>query len=140
MRYFKIQELVSPEILEVLSEEAAWRLIPDPVRRALDTLRGDFGSPIHINGAYKGKVFKYSGVRPIKCEIGATFSTHKMIYPGKMAFDLKCSDQGKLRKLILEKYKTYGIIRVEDFSFTKTWTHAEFSWGEVPVKLDIFKP
>ena len=46
MKHFSLIELVAPEILAVLSDDMAWRLIPDYVQSGLDALREKAGLPI----------------------------------------------------------------------------------------------
>ena len=49
-RFFKIEELVDPDILAVITEEAAWRLIPTGIQSDLDGLRIAMEIPLVING------------------------------------------------------------------------------------------
>ena len=49
MKYFEINELLNPEIIQILSLDACWMLIPQHVRYGLDRLRELYGSSIVIN-------------------------------------------------------------------------------------------
>lgn len=135
MKHFDIDELVSPVLLEKLSEDACWLLIPSSVQASLDMVRDDLGLPIFING----NGFINSGVRPLDCKIGAKRSTHK-IKKTKMAFDLKCGDMKKLFALIKKNHKKYDIVRIENPKVTKSWCHAEFSFKKVNRDLIVFNP
>lgn len=133
MKYFDIEELVAPEILSVLCDKAAWRLIPMSVRRGLDLLRSIYGQPIYING--NGN--HYCGVRPKHCIVGALESRHKLVIDDVCAFDLHSDSLDVLRSVIMEHHKTLGIIRIEHKDYTPRWIHIEF--GEADGNLVIFK-
>jgi hypothetical protein len=134
MRHFDIDELVAPELLAVLSEEAAWRLIPQHARDGLDGLRDRYGDALYING----RGFHYSGVRPLNCPIGAKLSAHKG-YRGLCAFDVKAKDLPWLRACVMEHWHTLHIAEMEHSSFTPSWCHVAFS-AVLPPKLKIIKP
>lgn len=134
-RYFEIHELVAPKILEILSIEASWRLIPDYMIEGLDMLRELYGSPIIIND---GVNYINSGIRTLDCSIGAKYSTHKC-FRGLIGVDLKCSNQTKLRDIIENNYPELHISEVENYIFCPTWTHIAFS-AERPSKLRVIKP
>ena len=110
-------------------------LIPMHVRNGLDKLRELYGASIVINNPPH---FVNSGIRTVDSPVGAKRSTHK-VYRGLIGFDLKCSDQDKLRKLIEKHYRDLSIAEIEDYSYTKTWTHCAFS-AERPVRLRVIKP
>ena len=134
MRYFEISELINPEILKILSLEAAWLLIPQHVRYGLDRLRELYGEPITINdGDYVD-----SGIRTQNCSTGATYSAHKC-NRGLIAFDLKCADQNKLRNIIEDNFADLHIKEVENYDKTLGWTHVAFH-AERPNKLKIINP
>lgn len=141
MKHFKDEELFSPELLEVLSPSARLMILPDSVRKVLDQIREDLGMAIVINGAWKGEIYSYSGVRPKNCAVGAELSIHK-IRAGRMAFDLKCSSLNGLNTLIEKNFKKYRIARMENPSYTRTWRHIEIniSEEELPESLNVFNP
>lgn len=134
MKYFEISELLNPEIMQILSLEACWMLIPQHVRYGLDKLRELYGAPITINNSN----YKNSGIRTQNCTEGATYSAHKC-NRGLIAFDLKCKDQDKLRNIIEANYADLHISEVENYIFCPTWTHVAFS-AEQPNKLRIINP
>lgn len=134
MKYFEINELLSPEITQILSLEACWMLIPHHVRYGLDKLRELYGATIVINN----NNYKNSGVRTQNCTVGATYSAHKC-NRGLIAFDLKVSDLQKLRSIVSTHYKDLRIHETESEEFSKTWCHIAF--GEsVPSELRIIQP
>ena len=134
-RYFKISELVSPEIFKLLSVEACWNLIPPYMVYGLDRLRELYGGPIIIND---GVSYINSGIRTLDCGIGAKYSTHKC-FRGLVGVDLKCKDQDKLRDIIEANYADLHISEVESYDETPSWTHIAFS-AERPSKLRVIKP
>lgn len=132
-RHFDIDELVSPEILAVLGEDAAWRLVPPEVVWALDTLRDLFGCPIWING----HGLTNCGIRSKYCPIGAILSGHKL-YRGETCFDLHVGDLTRLERIIRENRLSLGIGRMENPPKTKGWIHVAFVKGAQ--SLDVFDP
>lgn len=135
-KYFKIEELVAPEILAVLSAEAAWLLIPQSVQMDLDQIRSSWGKPIGINA--KGR--KYCGVRPVNCPEGAVLSRHKLVEPGVFAWDLHTKNLAGLTDLVKAKHREFGVIRMEDPAVTTSWLHIEITTDMQPGDLHIFKP
>ena len=135
MKYFEISELLNPEILQILSLEACWQLIPQHVRYGLDKLRELYGAPIIIND---GVNYTNSGIRTLDCSIGAKYSAHKC-FRGLVGVDLKCKDQDKLRNIIEDNYSDLHISEVESYDETPSWTHIAFS-AERPSKLRVIKP
>lgn len=134
MKYFEISELLNPEILQILSLEACWMLIPQHVRYGLDKLRELYGASIVINNSN----YKNSGIRTQNCTEGATYSAHKC-NRGLIAFDLKVSNMFKLRDIIEANYADLHISEVESYDETPSWTHIAFS-AERPSKLRVIKP
>ena len=76
-KYFKQQQLVPPQYVDM-----CWKIMDDRILRSADCLREKFGA-IWINNYSKD--FKYSGYRPMDCEVGKQYSQHKF---GR-ALDLK---------------------------------------------------
>ena len=136
-KYFEIHELVSPELFEALGEEKCWELIPDIAKLQLDQIRDEYhsmyGTGLIINNYGWGGDYKYSGVRPMDCEIGAKNSRHKQW----IAFDLKPGDMNdfesfeRLHGFIKTMAHNWNISRIENFEHTPSWCHLEFS-------LDVF--
>jgi hypothetical protein len=134
--YFKIAELVSPQLLEVMGETMAWRLIPPSVLQDLDCLRSKHGYPIRINGSGNTQC----GVRAINCSIGAKMSRHKLVDPRIVAFDLHSPHLKALTDLVLECHSDYGICRIENPQVTNSWLHCEFYDGISVPRFDVFNP
>ena len=131
-KYFKAQELVSPEYYEIWGEDA-FNLFDPHILRCLDNFRDKFGQPIIINNYSKG--YLYSGLRPPQCEIGAKRSYHKKA----VAFDLKTDNMNSLRAFINEESEKFFISRVENFDKTPNWCHVEFT-TELVMKTYYFDP
>lgn len=130
-KYFKINELVSPDILAVLTDDLAWRLIPDWIITSLDSIREAYNAPIYINGL--GLV--NCGIRAKGCPVGASNSKHKHGF----AFDLHATDLPKLRSIIQSKFREFRICRMEHPDYTAGWCHVEFCATE-PINLTVFIP
>lgn len=136
-QYFTLKELVDPKLLETISEELAWRLVPVYALQGLDKLRALLGAPIFING--RGATQR--GIRTLTTTIGAPRSGHKG-FRGETCFDLVTStpeDLLKLEALIKKFWRELGIGRLEDPQVTKTWLHIAFT-AQPPKTLQIFKP
>lgn len=132
--FFQINELVAPEILSVLSEDAAWKLFPGNIIPSLDKLRKEYGDPIIINGS--GLI--YSGLRPQNCKIGSLKSAHKG-FGDVQAFDLHCSDLDKLTKIITSRNSEFCIQRMENPLYCNSWRHIELCIY-TPKDFCIFNP
>jgi len=129
-KYFKIEELVSPELYNSLGEQKCWELLPEIVKQQLDAIRDEFyiysSMGIIINNWANGGQYKYSGVRPVDCNIGAANSFHKKW----IAFDLKASqiqNTDKLQEFMRIMAKSFNIARVEKFEHTPSWVHIEIA-------------
>ena len=135
-RHFKIEELVSPQILDILAPECAWRLIPQGIMQDLDSLRDKHGYPITINGAGNTQC----GVRAKNCTIGAPNSDHKLVRPFIYAWDLHSPQLKALTQLVIECHSDYGIFRIEDPAKTSGWLHVTMFDGINVPKFEIFNP
>jgi len=142
-KYFEIHELVSPELYEVLGEDKCWELLPETVKLQLDQIRDEFysvyGEGILINNWGFGGNYKYSGVRPMNCTVGASNSRHKQW----IAFDLKPSSleqPEQLHAFMKTIGKSWNIARIEDFAHTPTWCHIEFQLEVFTSKPYYFIP
>ena len=113
--YFKIEELVHPDILGAIGEELCWSLIPDVVKMFLDTTRFEYGHPISINTYLWGGAFINSGVRRKDDTKYAKGSRHK----NWNTFDLK-DGEGDIKRLhdfIRENSVRLNIERIEKFEW-----------------------
>lgn len=133
-RWFSVSELVSPDILKVVSEQACWNMLA-PWIDQLDMLRDLVGIPLWING--RGKVD--SGVRTLTCKIGAKKSRHKMIQKNVIAMDIKCRDMARLENVVRNNWAKLGIVRIENPKITVSWLHVEFCSMGSP-RLVVFDP
>jgi len=131
-KYFKTEELVSPEHYHLLGEEALGLFDPH-VLRMLDSFRKAFRQPITINNYKQG--YTESGLRCVLTKTGALRSSHKK----GIAFDLKAENMNSLRAFINERSEDFFISRVENFDNTPTWCHVEFS-TELVDKTYYFNP
>lgn len=136
--YFKIEELVHPDFVYSLGEELCWELIPDVVKLFLDTTRYEYGYGITINDYLWGGSKVDSGVRRFSDNKYASKSKHKEW----TTFDLKDSDGNieRLQAFIKENAERLNIERIENFSHTPTWVHAEYAVGGLIKKTYWFNP
>jgi len=134
-KYFTIQELVSPNILKVLSEANCWRRLKTGALKDLDLIRESWGKPIYINGNHFGLSYTNSGWRHPKTTVGANWSVHKLAD----SFDLKDSE-GEHQKLwdyihymiITGQLKYFNTMERKDK--TPTWVHlANMNTDEKPL-------
>ena len=137
--HFSWGELIAPELYKEFKNR--WHELLDAnVIEIAEWLRVETGKPIIINNWQSGGQFKYSGVRPMDCPIGAKGSAHKVnISNGNVirkgcALDLKVSgfSEQDLYELIKKNYKDLfnkGLRQVESPTITvnpKTgegWVH-----------------
>lgn len=122
--YFKIEELVHPDILGCLGEDLCWRLIPDVVKLFLDTTRFEYGHPLIINDYVFGGEKINSGWRRFDDTTYAIKSRHK----NRNTYDLKDAEgrTDRLHDFISKNSVRLNIERVENFDYTKSWAHCEF--------------
>ena len=131
-KHFCIEELVSPEILDMDGEAKAWDSLDESQLLGLDLLRIDYAAElaktnpklkpwITINDwKWKGQR-QYSGARPELCGTGAKKSMHKE----RRAFDLVCARLDILKALIRANWSRYGITRMERDKEAPTWAHID---------------
>lgn len=146
--YFKIKELVHPQILKDIGEENCWMRLDEGYLIDIDIIRLEWGkiypeNPyIVINGIYNGKSFNHSGARHWNQEYlkkGSAFSLHKLFRAG----DLKPKNN-KHEEFwdfvydLIKSGKIKHINTLEDRSFTPTWCHvAVMNTDKTPL---IIKP
>lgn len=112
-KYFKINELVHPDLLKQFGEAKCWMFFDERLLRFIDWLREQYGS-IVINSA----TLKNCGARPIGTSVGAGFSAHKLW----RAFDCHIVNIEKKAKNKKEKANLYKevrqrILKEKDWSF-----------------------
>ena len=119
-RHFGIQELVAPEIYAARVSRA-WELLDTELLMTIDAARDAVG-PITINDWHWGGMFKYSGLRPWDCAIGAKWSDHKY---GR-ACDLKPIrvTPRELYDYMLKHPEKFPHLRsLENIEKTPSWVH-----------------
>lgn len=102
-------------------------------------IREQLGKSVTINDWATGGSYRYSGLRPLDCPIGAKKSAHK---EGK-AIDIKV--KGMTAKEVydwclskqMELY-AMGVREIEDNKYTPTWTHLSTRGNHLAIK--IIKP
>lgn len=133
--FFSIDELLPPEVLGVLCDGAAWRLVA-PFASSLDMIRKFYGGPVTVNSAN----LRYCGLRPRICSTGASRSSHKGVDTEIQGFDLHAKDLDHLISIVKTNSKELRIVRMEDPAVTRSWVHVEISSGPVESSLVIFRP
>ena len=105
-KYYKIGELVHPNILKEVSEDILWMMFDDRLLKAADIIREAYG-PIFVNDS-KLQLFN-CGLRELDTKTGAKYSAHKI---GR-ALDLhilSIENKGLSKE---DKIKVYNRIRGE---------------------------
>ena len=93
-KHFQLEELVPPETIDALGQNA-WIVLDPRALVTLDQLRAAYG-PCTVNNWHIGGNLRYRGFRPTECTVGAHHSQHRY---GR-AFD--CSFQGKTAQVVRE--------------------------------------
>lgn len=127
-RYFKIQELVPPQIFAQFGDRSWWFLDRKAVQM-LDEIRELLGVPIVVNNWHTGGQYKESGFRLPDTATGGRLSQHKF---GR-AFDPKPVGMTpqEAHKFILNHEKQFmaiGLTTLEDIAKTPTWVHVDNRW------------
>ena len=117
-KYFKIEELVHPNLLKTISEDILWSMFDDRLLRVADRYRENYG-PIFING--RGLVD--CGLREIDSKTGAKYSAHKF---GR-ALDLHIISIENLNLSKEEKIERYNRVRKE-YIYTDINYEDNISW------------
>lgn len=145
-KYFKIEELVTPELFALLPEELLWRLFEESTLRWLDAVREAWGKPLLINNwhgtkfwqkFWGSKIYRESGLRNFNTKTGARLSKHRFA----KGFDLKTEDPKDIPALwnMLVGNRDLGTARVEHIEATPTWVHGE-PGGVVGQLPRVFRP
>jgi hypothetical protein len=140
-KYYTIEELVHPWILKKIGETNAWLRLDADALKDIDFIREEWykqeGSGVYCNRVNIG--LDSRGYRPPNDPDGSWNSTHKHAN----TFDLEPVN-GKHRKFfnfvkdLIKERKLKRINTLEDFEYTKTWTHAGYmNTNERPL---IIKP
>lgn len=121
-KYFKIEELVHPNLLKTIPEENLWRMFDDRLLKIADKYREHYG-PIFING--RGLVD--CGLREMNSKTGAKYSPHKF---GR-ALDLHIISIENLNLPKEEKIERYNRVRKEivyaaiNYEENISWLHID---------------
>lgn len=73
-KYFKLQELVHPDLLKEIPEKTLWMMFDPRLLKLADKFRELYG-PVFINQSSLNLV--NCGLRPIDSSVGAKYSSHK---------------------------------------------------------------
>lgn len=128
-QYFKLYELVSPNIYHQF-KEFAWNFLDVGLLQDIDLLREKWGKPLIINNWYKGGQYRESGMRCnidniVKNKTTAYCSGHVL---GK-AYDIKPQKMSDLTDLYLctiDNYDNFqSLSRLENIIKTPTWQHID---------------
>lgn len=142
LKNFRVEELVSPHLFELLGDNA-WKLFDEGFLRDVDQfvtdVKEDLGvkSVIVNNWLWNGG-FTQSGYREMNSATGAPRSAHKS---GK-GLDLKfngCTVEEAYKYLLKNQHKYSTIRRIEDLSVTPTWLHVD-SVETGKREIHVFKP
>ena len=142
MKNFKIQELVSPELYDMLGDNT-WKLFDkgflEDVDRFASDVKRDLGvSGVIINDWLWGGGYTQSGFREMSSSVGAARSAHKS---GK-AVDMKfkgCTIKDAYDYLIKYQDRYPNISRVEDIAYTESWLHVDCKASDY-LGIYVFKP
>lgn len=126
-KYFKIQELVNPELLKMIPENTIWMMFDDRLLKCADLVREKYGV-ITINAG----TWIDCGLRKMDSKNGAKWSAHKFAraldlhivsldkkYAGKKEEKIKAYDE--VRKLLL-KDEAFSAI---NFEMGISWLHID---------------
>ena len=137
-KYFKIKELVHPDLLQTIDEETLWKIFDPNLLKMADFFREKYG-PIFING--NGLV--NCGLRKIDSDVGAKYSPHKYgraldlhivsIEKQNLSKEEKINKYNEVRKSYLQKIflftsmdeKEYNVFKSINFEDNISWLHID---------------
>ncbi|PCJ26705.1 MAG: hypothetical protein COA94_04730 [Rickettsiales bacterium] len=134
---FILSELVHPALYKQF-KGASYNMLNIRLSPTLQSIRDVFGQ-MAINGFFKGRLFKDSGLRLPHGKVGAKRSGHKFGYTA----DAKFYDTTpiEVQRHILEHQEDFPYItRMEDANITKTWLHIEVGTNNRVGAIYVFKP
>lgn len=91
-KYFKIYELIPPELYNATLEDILWSQFDDRLLKTIDLMRQKYGMTI-INNWKTGGQLKNSGLRLPDSEAGVKFSQHKLGRAADLHISSKTPDQ-----------------------------------------------
>lgn len=139
---FRIEELVSPNLYELLGNNA-WKLFDEEflkdVDRFVSDLKRDLGvKSVTVNNWLWNGRFTQSGYREMNSSTGSPRSAHKR----GLALDLKfngCTVKEACNYLLHNQQKYSRIRRIEDVDSTPTWLHVD-GVDSGKNEIHVFKP
>ena len=135
-KYFQLEELVNPRILERCGERCSSFLHVN-AKYCLDDLREELGV-ITINDWAMGGQYKDSGLREPHGDVGAPFSSHRF----GCGFDLKfhgTSSKEAYYHILNNQLDFPFISRMEGIDHTPSWLHIEIDTARIG-DIIIFNP
>jgi len=99
-KHFNLHELVYPELYKQYEEKqwALWKIFNPNILITADRLREFLKCKVIINNWYWGGSFRYSGLRPIDCKVGAPLSDHKFAHALDLKFESNIWNPERLRE------------------------------------------
>ena len=126
-QYFKIQELVCPDVHRAFGERA-WTFFDEKLLKTLDHIREHLG-PLLVNNWFGGGGFDERGFRCIKCDMVRTAMLENKIYVSAhmtgqgVDFDCQGMEASEVRAWITENQNTMPHnIRLEN---GVSWVHID---------------
>ena len=125
-RYFKIEELMPPDVFKRYGEQC-WMFLNPLLILSIDALRELYNDTITVNDYLWGGNYTESGFRPSWSKTGGWLSQHRL----GNAIDAKGRNKSKeeadrLRTLILSnRDKLPHITAIEDGRIATTWAHLD---------------
>ena len=132
---FVIQEFVTPKMYKDLGDKAII-LIDERIIQLAQYVRDRFKKSVTVNNWYYGGEYKYRGVRPYNCKVGAKYSQHK--YGRAFDFTVEGISIKELHKDINKNQKEYfanHLRAVESIHKADTWMHFDVRFSNLN---DIF--
>lgn len=135
-KYFKIEELVSKEVLAHYGESRCWGFLDINLLKALDRLRANLGRAITVNNWFWGGPFSQRGLRanldPIcssKTIKGSWYNSQHSMGRG-VDFDVKGMSAKEVRAYLVEHQSEYPEI---------TYVEDDVSWVHMDTRNSIYE-
>ena len=122
---FYLQEFVTPYLYKKWKERSVI-FVDERMIYLAQWIRDRFGKPMTINNWHSGGKFKYRGVRPANCSIGASKSQHK--YGRAIDFHVIGISEKEIHEDIKDnqrEYYNYGLRAVESIEKAPVWMHLD---------------
>lgn len=142
MKHFKLYELVSPQVMELLGSNA-WSLFNENFLKDVDNLVDDLKRDLGCKGVivndwkWEGR-FTQSGFREANSGVGAPSSEHKQ--GNALDFKFRGITVSQAYHYLIRYQDRYpNITRVENIEHTPTWLHVDGK-DTGKAELYIFNP